>query len=171
VSNKRMRSAILVLLFPLLAFCLRAQGPSLETTETTAIERVKVLLISSLDRSLPKVTLEFFLRYEGAGAPIQWEVNDCGEQNMNAGDRGHASGKCVQANIALKDGRAVAVVILIEEAKKAPTDIPTVHGVRVTGRDGTIHRLLQLGDLPVELHRPVPKGPKDLPSPAAPRVA
>jgi hypothetical protein len=24
---------------------------------------------------LPKVTLEFFLKYEGEGAPIKWEVN------------------------------------------------------------------------------------------------
>lgn len=80
MSNGDMRQTILSLLFLLLTFCVRAQGPSADKTEMGAIQRTKTLPISLLDRDLPKVTLEFFLMYEGEGAPIKWAVNDCVEQ-------------------------------------------------------------------------------------------
>ena len=51
--------------------------------------------------------------------------------------------------------------------KKGLVDVPTVYGVKVTYPGGTIHRLDRLSDLPVELHRPLPKGPKDLPAPVS----
>jgi len=157
---------ILTLLFLQLTFCARAQGPSADKSEMDAIQRVKTLPISSLDRSLPKVTLEFFLEYEGAGAPIQWKVKDCGEPTSDtASVHPRDSALCVQADIGLKDGRAATVVISVGTFNKGPVDIPTVHGVRVAYPGGTIHRLDRLSDLPVELHRPLPKGPKDLPSP------
>jgi hypothetical protein len=163
-----MRQTILSLLFLLLAFCVRAQGPSADKTEIGAIQRVKKLLISSLDRSLPKVTLEFFLKYEGEGEPIKWEVNDCAEKagDSGLGDR-RDSAMCVQADIGLKDGRAATVIVSVGTFKRGPVDVPTVHAVRVTYPGGTIHRLDRLGDLPVELHRPLPKGPKDLPAPVS----
>lgn len=41
------------------------------------IQHVKNLQVSSLDRNLPKVTLEFFLKYEGEGAPIKWSMSNC----------------------------------------------------------------------------------------------
>ena len=131
-----------------------------------AIQRVKTLLISSLDPSLPKVTFEFFLQYEGEGAPIKWEVNDCGEQTRDTVvDHGRDSAMCIKADIGLKDGRAGTVLVSVGTFKRGPVDVPTVYGVRVTYRGGTIHRLDRLSDLPVELHRPPPKGPKDLPAP------
>jgi len=127
-----------------------------------AIQPVKTLLISSLDRSLPKVTLEFFLKYEGEGAPIKWEVNDCDEKTR---DHGRDSAMCIQADIGLKDGRAATILVSVGTFKRGQLDVPTVYGVRVTYPGGTIHRLDRLSDLPVELHRPPPKGPKDLPAP------
>jgi hypothetical protein len=75
-----MRQTMLSLLFLLLTFCVWAQGPSAEIDDT---QRVKTLLTSSSDRALPKVTLEFFLKYEGGGAPIKWEMNDCREINRD----------------------------------------------------------------------------------------
>jgi hypothetical protein len=161
-----MRLTILSVVSPLLTVWVWAQGASADKTEMAAIQRAKTLLISSLDRSLPKVTLEFFLKYEGEGAPIKWEVNDCGEQTRDTVvDHGRDSAMCIKADISLKDGRAATVLVSVGTFKRGPVDVPTVYGVRVTYPGGTIHRLDRLSDLPVELHRPPPKGPKDLPAP------
>ena len=166
VSNRGMRLTILSVVSLLLTVCVWAQGPSADKTEMAAIQRVKTLLISSLDRSLPKVTLEFFLKYESEGAPIRWEVNDCGEQTRDTVvDQGRDSAMCVKADIGLKDGRGATVLVSVGTFKRGPVDVPAVYGVRVTYPGGTIHRLDRLSDLPVELHRPAPKGPKDLPAP------
>jgi hypothetical protein len=132
------------------------------------IQRVKTLPISSLGRSLPKVTLEFSLMYEGGGAPIRWEVNDCGEQTRDTGsDHERNASMCVEADIDLKDGRAATVLVSVGTFKRGPVDVPTVYGVRVTYPGGIVHRLSRLSELPVELHRPLPKGPKDLPAPVS----
>jgi hypothetical protein len=163
-----MRQTILNLVFLLLAFCVWAQSPSADKAEMGAIQRVKTLPISSLDRNLPKVTFEFFLKYEGEAAPIKWQVNDCGEQARDTvSDHGRDSAMCVQADIGLKDGRTATVLVSVGTFKRGPVDVPTVYGVRVTYPGGTIHRLDRLSDLPVELHRPLPKGPKDLPAPVS----
>jgi hypothetical protein len=163
-----MRQTILRFLFLLVAFCVWAQRPSADKTESGVIERVKVLPISSLDDTLPKVTLEFFLKYEGEGAPIKWEVNDCGEPTRETkADHAHGSAICVQADVGLKDGRAATVLVSVGALSKKPADVPTIYGVRVAYPEGTIHHLDRLSDLPVELHRPLPKGPKDLPAPVS----
>jgi hypothetical protein len=166
VSNAGMRLTILSVVPLLLSVGVLAQGPSAGKTEVGAIRRVKTLPVSSLDRDLPKVTLEFFLKYEGEGAPIKWEVNDCGEQTQGAAvAHGRDAAMCVGAYIGLKDGRTATVLVSVGTFKKGPVDVPTIHGVRVAYPEGTIHRLDRLSDLPVELHRPPPKGPKDLPAP------
>ena len=163
-----MGQTILGFLLLLLAFHAWAQGPPGDKTEAGAIERVKALLISSLDRTLPKVTLEFFLKYEGAGAPIKWEVKDCGEPTRDSSiDHGREAGMCVQAGIDLKEGRSATVAVSVGKVNKEPADVPTIYGLRVGYPGGTIHRLDRLSDLPVELHRPLPKGPKDLPIPVS----
>src|SRR5438105_548918 len=147
MSNTGMRP-VLGLLFLLLTSCVRAQGPSADKAEMDVIQRVKTVPVSSLDRGLPKVTLEFFLKYEGAGAPIQWKVNDCGEHTRDAMvDHGGDSAICVQADIGLKDGRAAIVLVSVGTIKRGPVDVPSVYGVRVAGAGGTIHRLDRLSDL------------------------
>ena len=169
-SNAGMRQTILRISFLLLTFSQWAPGQS-ANEETATIQRVKTLPVSSLDRNLPKVTLEFFLKYEGEGAPIKWEVIDCGEQARDAVvDHRRDSATCVKADIAaLKDGRAATVLVSVGTFKRGPVDVPTVYGVRVTYAGGTIRRLDRLSDLPVELHRPLPKGPQDLPTPGTTR--
>jgi hypothetical protein len=160
-----MRQTVLMLLFPLLTFRMSAQTPSPENPEVSAIQRAKNLTVSSLDRSLPKITLEFFLKYEGEGAPIKWDVTDCGELPRDtAADQGRGPAMCVQAAVGLKDGRAATILVLLGMSTRSPMKVPSVFSIRVTYPDGTTHRLPRLGDLPVELHRPLPKGPKDLPA-------
>jgi hypothetical protein len=166
-----MRPTIPIVSSLLLTFCVLAQGPSADKTETDAIQRVKDLPVSSLDRSLPKIKLEFFLNYEGQGAPIKWGVHDCGEKDRDTTkDQGRDSAMCVEASISLKDGRAATVLISVGTFKRGPVDVPTVYGVRVTDAGGRIQSLDRLSDLPVELHRPLPKGPKDLPAPVRARL-
>lgn len=142
-----------------------AQGPSIGKTEQAALQRAKSVLVSSLDSSLPKVSLEFFLNYEAGGAPIQWEVIDCGEQTGSPStDRGTDSPMCVQADFA-KDQTDVAVVVSVGTNKKGPAGVPTLLSVTVNGPSGRRHSLHHLGELPKELHRPAPKSPRDLPLP------
>ena len=50
------------------------------------------------------------LSNEGGGAPIKWEVNDCGEQTANrASDRGRDSPMCVEADFDTKDPAALVL--------------------------------------------------------------
>jgi hypothetical protein len=139
-----------------------AQGPSIGKTEQAALQRAKSALVSSLDSSLPKVSLEFFLNYESGGADIRWEVNDCGEQTPNpATDRGTDSPMCVEADFT-KDQTDVTVTVSVGTFQKGPSGKPALFGVTVHGPSGRVHSL-RLGDLPKELHRPAPR---DLPLPA-----
>ncbi len=154
--------AILSLSLLLLTLCQWAPS-SLTDVEAITIQRVKTLPVSSLDRSLPNVTLDFFLKYEGRGVPIKWRVLQCGEQTEKPA-RGADSAMCAEAEIDLRD-RAATVLVLVGRFKRGPVDSPTVCDVKVTYEGGTTHRLRRLSDLPVELHRPLPRGPKDLPAP------
>ena len=159
-----MQRTILVLL--LLSPTLWTQSSFANKEEIDTIRRVKIFLTSSLDRNLPKVSLKFFLKYEGGGVPIKWILTSCNPQLRNkVVEDGGDSVRCVQADMSLKDGRAAMVLISVGTFKKSLADVPTMYGVTVTYPGGTIRRLDRLSDLPVELHRPLPKGPKDLPAP------
>jgi len=164
VSNEEMPRMILCFSFLLLTSFAWAQGPSLGKTEQAALQRAKSALVSSLDSSLPKVSLEFFLNYESGGANIRWEVNDCGEETGSpATDRGSDSPMCVEADFA-KDQTGVTVLVSVGTFKKGPTGTPALFHVTVQGPSGKIHSL-RLGDLPKELHRPTRGMPRDLPVP------
>ena len=150
-----------------LAVCVAAaQGPSIGKTNQAAIQLAKSALVSSLDSSLPKVSLEFFLNYESGGAEIRWEVNDCGEQTGNpATDGGSDSPMCVEADFA-KDQTSITVMVSVGTFKNVPSGAPSLFNVTVEGPNGKIHSLRRLGDLPKELHRPTRGMPRDLPIPA-----
>ena len=151
----------------LLATLARAQAPTPTKQERAAIDRAKNQLVSSIDRSLPKVTLEFFLKYESGGAPITWEVNDCGEQTGNpATDQGRDFPMCVEADFE-KDNSAVSVMVSVGTFKKGLFGVPSLFSASVAELNGASRPLRHLGDLPKELHRPMPnKSPQDLPGPA-----
>ena len=154
----------------ILSFCLLligslfAQTPGADKTDQAAIQRAQSALVSSLDSSLPKVSLEFFLKYESGGADIHWEVNDCGEQKGNpATDRASDSPMCVEADFA-KDQTDVTVTVSVGTFQKGPSGKLMLFGVTVHGPSGRVHSL-RLGDLPKELHRPTRGMPRDLPLP------
>lgn len=164
-----MRGIILSLCFSLLTLALWAQGPTISKAEQAAIQRAKTTLVSSLDNSLPKVTLEFFLNYESGGADIRWEVNDCGEQTGNPADRGSDSPMCVEADFA-KDQTTVTVSVSVGTFKKGVSGAPALFYISVQDSSGKSRSLRRLGELPKELHRPPPKSPRDLPAPATSSV-
>jgi hypothetical protein len=142
-----------------------AQPSAADKTNQAAIQRAKSVLVSSLDSSLPKVSLEFFLNYESGGADIRWEVNDCGEQTGNpATDRGSDPPMCVEADFA-KDQTDVTVVVSVGTFQKGPSGKPSLFSVTVQGPGGNSHSPRRLGDLPKELHRPTRGMPRDLPIP------
>ena len=146
--------------FLLLTACSWAQAPSVTKQEKAAIQRAKNQLVSSFDRTLPKVTLEFFLKYESGGAPITWEVNDCGEQTGNpATDQGRDFPMCVEADFD-KDHAAVSVMVAVGTFKKGPSGVPALFNISITEQDGKSRPVRHLGDLPKELHRLMPKAPR-----------
>ena len=79
VSDISMGRVSLTFFFLVLASCLAQPQASKKTQEEPVIQRAKTVLASSLDSTLPKVSLEFFLNYESGGADIEWEVTDCDE--------------------------------------------------------------------------------------------
>jgi hypothetical protein len=160
-----MRRMILNLLVLLLTVSLWAQQSSVNKTEKAAIQRAKSLIVSSFDRSLPNVNLEFFLKYEGAGAPIKWEVSDCGDQTGSPPlDQEHGPPMCVEAHFELKGQTAVAVLVSVGTLKGGPSAVPALISVAIT-ESGTSRSVRHLSDLPMELHRPPPRLPRDLPVP------
>lgn len=167
VSNWDMGSRTASLIFVLFSCSLWAQHSYTNKEEEAAIERVKGLQASSLDPGLPKVTLEFFLKYEGEGAPVKWGMSNCDQLRRNpATDSGRDPAVCVKAEIDLKDNRSVIVVVSLGTPKPRPSSVPTVFSVTVTDQ-GRIRDVQRLSDLPMELHRPLPKSPRDLPLPVA----
>ena len=163
-----MRNALLSLCSLLFTMSLLAQSAPQTRTERTAIQRAKTTLVSSLDKSLPRVTLEFFLKEEGKGAPINWEVNDCGEQSGNPAEDGTDVPMCVEADMSLNDRRSVTLFLAVGTAKRGISGLPAIFSAEVTDENGMVHPLQHLSDLPAELNRPRPKSPNDLPSPKSP---
>jgi hypothetical protein len=163
VSNICMRRTIFC--FLLIAGGLWAQASSGNDTEKAAIQRAKNALVSSLDSSMPKVSLEFFLNYEAGGKPVKWEVTDCPEQTRNPsiGHRGD-SDMCVEADFE-KDQIDVAVLVSVGKFEKGPSGDPAFFSASVTQPSGRRLHLRRLGDLPKELHRPARGMPRDLPFP------
>lgn len=162
-----MRRAIASLILVILSCSLWAQHAYTNKQEDSTIERVKTLQASSLDPDLPKVTLEFFLKYEGEGAPIKWGMSNCDQLTRNrVTDTKREPAVCVKAEIDLKDNRSVSVAISLGAPGRRPSGTPTVFSIRLTNQGGMIQDVRRLADLPMELRRPLPKSPRDLPLPA-----
>ena len=92
------------------------------------------------------MTLEFFLKYESGGAPITWEVNDCGEQTGNpATDQGRDFPMCVEADFD-KDHAAVSVMVSVGTFRKGPSGVPLLFNISITEQSGRSHSVRHLSD-------------------------
>ena len=147
----------------LLTGCLWAQSSPADKAEQSTIAHAKKILVSRIDARLPKVSLEFFLGYESEGAPIRWEVNDCGEQTVNPSeDQGRNFPVCVEADFDVHH-RSVSVVIAVGTSNQEDQGTPGFFSATITDADGTSHSIPRLGDLPAQLRRRFPRQPRDLP--------
>lgn len=149
----------------LLTFVCSVWAQDASTEKAATIERVKNLRVSSLDRGLPDVTVDFFLKYEGEGVPIEWRMTDCAQAKGSSQAAESKPATCVEAHFDSKDNRSVSVVISVRTSKSSLDGIARVVRVRATDQNGMTRTIDHLGDLPMELHRPLPKGPRDLPLP------
>lgn len=123
--------------------------------DALAIERVKTTLASSLDTALPRISLKRFLENAGQGVPIQWEVNDCGEQTGEpATDAGRDFPLCVEADIKLQDRRGVTLLVSVGTFKRGLQGRPALFSLIVIDEGGEARSLRRLGELPAELQRP-----------------
>lgn len=92
-------------------------------------------------------------------------MTDCGQPKGSLEEQESKSGACVEAHFDSKDNRSVTVVISVRTSKAGPAGIAKVGSVTATDQNGITHTIDHLSDLPMELHRPLPKGPRDLPLP------
>jgi len=165
VSDTDMRRTAFTFLVLVLVGCLRTQAQEAKKKEEPAIQRSKTVLASSLDTTLPKVSLEFFLKYESGGAAIEWQVTDCNEPaGRQTKDREGDKPMCVEADFQ-KDQTAVTVMVSVGTFQKGLSGAPSLFSVTVNDPAGRVHSLGRLGDLPKELHRPTRGMPRDLPMP------
>lgn len=70
---------------------------------------------------------------------------------------------CVQADFDLNDKTTVSVVITLGNPNAEPSPIPALVRATVSNLGVPIRTLHRLGDLPMELHRPKPRLPQELP--------
>ncbi len=86
-----------------LALSLGALGAQGSVAESTLVARVQRTLASTLDASLPRISVEQWLAQIASIVPdsLLWEVNDCGE-----GGDGRTSPTCVEAAFDLPGGSA-----------------------------------------------------------------
>ena len=144
--------------------CGRNRRPSIRR-KRLPFSAQRSLRVSTLDRSLPNVSLEFFLKYEGGGAPIKWEVNDCGDQRGSpALDQERGAPMCVEADFEFKGQTAVTILVSVGTFNRGPLGVPALISMTIT-ENGISRPVRHLSDLPMELHRPVPRFPRDLPVP------
>ena len=152
-----MLSRTFSLIFALVSCSLWAKHPHTNKAEEATIERVKTLKVSSLDGNLPEVTLEFFLNYEGEGAPIKWRMSNCDQLKGNpVTDRERDPAICVEADIYLKDNRSATIIVSLGTVQGRPAGVPSVFSIAVSDHSGATRNVRRLGDLPMELHRPQP---------------
>jgi hypothetical protein len=69
---------------------------------------------------------------------------------------------CVEAEVDIKDHRAVTVLVSVGTFKKGPFGVPTLISVTITDLGGMIRAVRHLSYLHMELHRQPPTLPKDL---------
>jgi hypothetical protein len=88
--------------------------------EKRAVAAARSVPVSELDPKLPKIAFDRWLaRTAGAGASIDWETNDCGEQTGNPRvDGGRDFPICVEATATLPDHRVVTVAMHVGTVRK-----------------------------------------------------
>lgn len=123
-----------------------------QSTDQLAIERARTTIVYTFDKSLPKVSLEDFLKQSTNNALLTWEVNDCGEQSGDPEDSPPDIPICAQVTLKAAN-RAATVMVAVGTAKKGVSGKPELFDVFITDLDDSSYAI-QLRDLPAELNPP-----------------
>lgn len=174
-----MRQATFSLAILSLSLCASAQPRSSDTSTQSAIRYVKTLLTSSFDSRLPRITLEDFLSYETGSARGKWTIVECQKRTASTGDQASQDRPtCVQVDYdvkptenldwhgrSLSGGGLVTILISVKTFKNGQFRGEAILNFAFTDVTGAVHQIRNLFDLPMELHRPPPRIPRDLPMP------
>jgi hypothetical protein len=115
-----------------------APGERTDGQVEQSINRVRTLAASKLDRKLPKLSLEDWLRTEaGPGSRVSWALDVYGDRKPD----------CVEINVALQDGRYIYLRIAVGADNFRPY---VDHAAVLAGREDT--ELRRLHDLAKTLH-------------------
>jgi hypothetical protein len=162
-----------------LSLCASAQPRSSDNSTQAAIRYVKTLSTSSFDSRLPRISFADFLSYETGSVQGKWAIVECEKQIVP--ERNYANQDvttCVQADYdvkrtehldrparSLSRGGLLTILISVETSKNGQFRGEAILNLAVTDATGAVHQIRNLADLPMELHRPPPRTPKDLPVP------
>jgi hypothetical protein len=122
-----------------------------QSTDQLAIERARTTIVYTFDKSLPKVSLEDFLKKSASNALLTWEANDCGEQSGDPEDGQRDLPICAQAILKAPNGRAVTITVAVGTVQKGVSSRPDLFDVFITDLDASTYAI-QLRDVPAELN-------------------
>ena len=174
-----MRKTILSLAVLSLSLCASAQPRSSDNSTQGAIRYVKTLSTSSFDSRLPRISLADFLSYETGSLQGKWAIVECEKRTVPARDYANQDfPTCVQADYEVKrtehletparslsGGGLVTILVGVKTSENGQFRSKAILNLTFTDVTGAVHRIRNLDDLPMELHRPPPRTPKDLPVP------
>ena len=174
-----MRRTIFSLALLSLSLCASAQSHSSHNSTQVAIRYVKTLSTSSFDSRLPRISLADFLSYETGSVQGKWAIVECEKQTVPARDYANQDfPTCVQADYdvkpteqletparSLSGGGLVTILVGVKTSENSQFRGEAILNLTFTDVTGAVHQIRSLGDLPMELHRPPPRIPKDLPVP------
>jgi len=122
-----------------------------QSTDQLAIERARTTIVYTFDKSLPKVSLEDFLKQSTNNALLTWEVNDCGEQSGDPEDSQRDLPICAQVTLKATNGRTATVMVAVGTEQKGVSGKPELFDVFITDHDDSTYTI-QLRDVPAELN-------------------
>jgi hypothetical protein len=106
-------------LLMLLSLDAPVQGPD----QSAVIEAAKGAIAGDLDKALPRLTVEEWLRgLAGAERVVAWEMNDCGEQTGGPADRGRDFPLCAEARVRLPDNRTLGLLFAVGSQRRGISD-------------------------------------------------
>ena len=98
-----------------------------ETTEAQYIAAAKRVSVHRLDKALPRMSLERWLRrLAGPNTKWSWETNDCGEASGSAADSSRDLPVCVEATATIERGVVVFLFIGIGSMATGVTGDPAL---------------------------------------------
>lgn len=120
--------------------------------DAKAIKMIKNLQVSSLDKRLPATSFSQWIgQVIGRSQKIEWEVNDCGEQDGSGRQKDFPI--CVQASAFTVNRIEVNVLVTVGTHKRGIVGRPAVWGIWVIKNQNESQNIDALSDLSQELVR------------------